>query len=616
INGLEFFPFEKLRPEQERMILDIEQALKSKKNILLNAPTGIGKTIAAIAPCLSFISKKQGIKIFFLTSRHTQHKIVIDTIFNINKTLKKNFKVASVFGKKNLCSFETINYTNSEFLDYCKKLRESKKCYFYSNVYNKNKNLSEDAKSAINHLTASKESIEDLKNFCIARNLCPYEIACSLARNSDVVVIDYNYVFNEAIREGFFKKINASLENSILIIDEAHNLPERLKEILSQRISTKTIKMAKKEAKRFNFELEQEIDILEDYLNKEASLIKENDFNERVIDNHKLIEIFEKHSSFDEVANLFYVCGERVRELENRSFIGRIADFLFLFRQTHNSDAFITILKKKENKLILNYLCLDPTILSEKIIDNALFVVAMSATLNPPEMFKKILGFKDAFVKSYKNPFPKKNRLTLVIPKATTKYESRNEQEFIKNAEIISRIMKSVPGRILVFFPSYYIMKKISYYVKTNDKIILFEQQNIGKEEKRKLIDKFLYYENSALFGVIRASFSEGIDLPSKIKAVVIVGIPLEPPSSEIKKVINYYEKRFGNGLEYGYIIPTINKTIQAVGRCIRTEKDKGALIFLDKRYISKFYNSFFPKDWELKIGVDFERELKNFFEN
>jgi len=620
INGLEFFPFEKLRPEQERMILDIEESIKNEKSILINAPTGIGKTIAALAPCLNFISKNPNMKILFLTSRHTQHKIVIETILKINKTKNKNFRVASVFGKKNLCSFDTANFTNHEFLDYCKKLRESKKCYFYSNVYEtKNtKLLSQTANSATDYIKKNLESADSLKDFCKARNLCAYEIACALAKNSDVVVLDYNYVFNDSIREGFFKKINASLENSVLIIDEAHNLNERLKEILSQRISSKTIRLAKRENQRFNFDFENELNILEEFLKKEALLTNEENFNERVIDNKKLIEYIESSSkdlSFDELVNLFYLYGTKVRELENRSFIGRIADFLLLLKQTQDSEAFITVFKKKEDILLLNHTCLDPSILSQRIVNKASFVIAMSATLNPPEMFRKILGFKNATVKSYKNPFPKKNRLTLVIPKATTRYDFRNEQEFIKNANIISCIMKIVPGRMLIFFPSYFVMKKISYFIKNPNKRLFFERQRMDKDEKKKLIEEFLSNENSALLGVIRASFSEGIDLPNKLKAVVIVGIPLEPPSSEVKKIISYYDKKFGNGLEYGYIIPTINKTIQAVGRCIRTENDKGALIFIDRRYMSKFYNSFFPKEWELKIGFDFENELKRFFE-
>ncbi|MGB9748462.1 MAG: ATP-dependent DNA helicase [Candidatus Woesearchaeota archaeon] len=618
-NELEFFPFEKLRPEQERMILDIANAIKKKRNILINAPTGIGKTIAALTPCLKLISKNPEMKILFLTSRHTQHQIVVETIMKINKILKKDFKVASVFGKKNLCSFEAVNFTNSEFLDYCKKLRESKKCFFYSNVYEakNNKIFSETASSAMNYLAKNFEQVESLKDFCKARNLCTYEISCALARKANVIVLDYNYVFNDSIREGFFKKINASLKNSVLIIDEAHNLHERLKEILSQRISSKTIRLAKKEAERFNFDFQNELNVLEEFFSKEASLIKEKNFNERLIPNNKLIECvesFDKDSSFEEFANLFYLYGERVRELENRSFIGRIADFLFLLKQTHKSEAFITVLKKMDDVLFLNYTCLDPSVLSEKILNDAFFVIAMSATLNPPEMFRKILGFKNTEIKSYKNPFPKKNRLTLVIPKTTTKYDFRNEQEFIKNAMIISSIMEIVPGRMLVFFPSYYIMKRISSFIKFPAKKLFFENQRMSKEEKKRLIEEFLSYKNSALFGVIRASFSEGIDLPNKLKAVVVVGIPLEPPSSEVKKVISYYDKKFGNGLQYGYIIPTINKTIQAAGRCIRTEKDKGALIFIDRRYLSKFYNSFFPKDWEIKVGFDFENELKKFF--
>ena len=136
------------------------------------------------------------------------------------------------------------------------------------------------------------------------------------------------------------------------------------------------------------------------------------------------------------------------------------------------------------------------------------------------------------------------------------------------------------------------------------------------KSEKDDLIEYFLRENDSVLLGVVGASFSEGIDLPHKLKAVVIVGIPLPPPNIKVKMLLKEYDTKFGKGFNYGYVIPAMNKVIQSAGRCIRTESDKGALIFLDKRYIYEIYRKLMPNDWQLIVDTNYEQMLSDFFKN
>jgi len=235
-------------------------------------------------------------------------------------------------------------------------------------------------------------------------------------------------------------------------------------------------------------------------------------------------------------------------------------------------------------------------------------------------MYKDILGFVDADEKVLESPFPKENRLSLIIPETTTKFTKRSEEQFRKIANILNKVINNIPGNVAVFFPSYGLRDSIyrHFYELYDDKeSIILEKPMLSKSEKESLLNEFkeLKDKGGVLLGVATGSFGEGIDLPGDyLKAVVVVGLPLEKPNLETKELINYYDKKFGRGWDYGYVYPAITRTLQNAGRCIRSDTDKGVIVFLDERYSWPNYFRCFPPDYGVKISKLYEEKVKSFF--
>tara|TARA_Y100000031_G_scaffold154536_2_gene202527 strand:- start:510 stop:1841 length:1332 start_codon:yes stop_codon:yes gene_type:complete len=437
-----------------------------------------------------------------------------------------------------------------------------------------------------------------------------------IAKNAKVIIGDYYYIFHQDIRNLLLNKINKELKNSIIIVDEAHNLPNRVKDLFTARLSNSMINRALSEAKKFKYD-----QIIHDLLNIEEILKELSNFkeDEQYINKELFIEKINNIRDYQELIEDFSFIGDAIREEQKQSYIGSIASFLESW--LGNNEGFTRIISKKVNPkpiVILSYRCLDSSLATKEVIDEAHSTIMMSGTLTPTSMYNELLGFNNPIEETYKSPFPDKNRLNIIIPKTTTKYEFRNQKQYQDIATILANIVNIVPGNSAVFFPSYYLRDSI--YKEFNElckKTLFIEHPNLSKTEKHKLLEKFKSYKNSGavLLGAISGSFGEGIDLPGDfLKAVVIVGLPLTKPDLESNALIDYYDKKFGKGWDYGYLFPAFNKSLQSAGRCIRSESDKGVVIFLDERYTWKNYYRCFPSSWNLKISLLYERLINEFF--
>jgi DNA excision repair protein ERCC-2 len=245
----------------------------------------------------------------------------------------------------------------------------------------------------------------------------------------------------------------------------------------------------------------------------------------------------------------------------------------------------------------------------------------MSGTLSPTEMYKDLLGFpSDTKATSYSNPFPQKNRLALIIPEVTTRFSLRTPKQYKKIAKICSEISNTVPGNTVVFFPSYKVRDEVHKFLYGScNKKILKETQELSKQEKTRLLEDFKanHKKGSVLLAVIGGNFNEGIDLPGDfLKAVVVVGLPLQQPDLETNQLIKYYDKKFMKGWDYGYVLPAFVKALQSAGRCIRSETDRGLIAFLDERYSWPNYYKCFPADWKPSITALYKERIKKFFNN
>ncbi len=609
------FPHESIRPIQNDMLQSVKEAIDNKESIVMHAPTGIGKTAATIAPALEYALKNDK-TVFFLTSRHTQHKIVIDTLKIIEKKYNEHIVVADIIGKKWLCpTANTTKISSSDFIEYCKNQREKDLCGQYLKTINKNK-LTTEGKLTYEKARDSIMDSEELMEICETHKVCPYEILIKLASTANIIVADYYYIFNPIIQENFFAKTGKKLEDSIIIVDEGHNLPIRIRELMTNKLSTFIVSRAEKEVQKYGLESVRDyVDILRGVL----GTLSQGVDREKIVDKEEFISQIEEYQQV--MASLEFAADD-VRDQQRSSFIGSISSFMDAWLEGED-EGFVRFIEvgqfNNERTITLQKRCLDPALITKPIIKNSHSTILMSGTLSPTVMYKDILGFPSSTIeKSFESPFPKNNRLTMVVPKTTTKYSARSEEQYKEIAKITAEICNSVPGNTAVFFPSYRVMEDVSSYFNIMcEKTIFSEKPRMNKNDKNSMLESFKKYKKigAVLLGVAAANFSEGIDLPGDfLKGVIVVGLPLQPPNLEVKELIKYYETRFGNGWDYGYVLPAITKSMQAAGRCIRSENDKGIVVFLDQRYTWPNYFKCFPTDWDLKITVDYKKATSEFF--
>lgn len=577
------FPFQNVRSGQRELMNDIKRVVENSLHLIADAPTGIGKTVGALVPALEF-AIDNGKTVFFITPKHSQHRIVIETVKKINES-GYFIKAADIIGKKWLCAVPNVeDLSTTEFYEYCRIQVKNNKCAFYKRTKNKNM-LTKAAHTVISKLV--KDSVfhaEDIKSFC--KNLCPYEITISLARDCSVIVSDYFHIFSP-IGTQILSKLDKTFEDIIIIVDEAHNLPGRIRSLLSSRLSTRSLSYALKEDREFELGVGRYIRILEDVI--------KNIFHgkEELVERDVFISMVEEFEPYDVMVNEMEESSEAVMEEKKRSFIGSIANFLTMW--TNTGDGFVRYIEpvegRKSDYIALNYKCLDPSMISKPIIEASHSVILMSGTLKPMEMYRDILGMEDerTLCRSYLSPFSEKNRLDIILNNVTTKYTERNEKMYEKIGTEIEKLLKLIPGNVAVFFPSYELRDKIYRFIRTQ-KIQLFESRLMNKSKKVELYKKFASAARTSngavLYGVQGASFAEGVDYPGRIlNSVIVVGLALDRPSLETEALIRYYDKKFGKGEDYAYTFPAIQKALQAAGRCIRSEDDKGICVFMDKRF-------------------------------
>jgi DNA excision repair protein ERCC-2 len=622
INEMHLFPFDKVRPEQNKLIEDIKSAVENGKNIIAHAPTGLGKTVAALTPILEYALEKK-MTIFYLTSRNTQHTQIIDTLRAINK--KQKIIVADFIGKKGMCP-HILDFNVPNFIEFCNSNRKKGDCKLILKTLKKIE-YTDDADAFIETLIKQGPlNVEEVVAKCFGK-FCAYEISMRLAQQADVIVADYYHIFSPKVRKFFLSKIKKDLTQSIVIVDEAHNLPNRVRNLLTNKTNTLSLNRLADEIKKDVF---NDADVM---LKDIANRLKM--FAEQVLQSSDEIQISKKDfvdivesasgSKYDEVIEAFEEAAEDIEDADNEDSMTRFVGFLKSW--LGSEDGFIRILHKEKTKggkqfISVEYNCLHPGTLSKDLFKQMHSTILMSGTLVPCEMYRDVLGLsEDTLLKIYQNPFPAANRLVLVSSDITTKYSDRTEQMFKKIAVSCAYIINQVKGNSAIFFSSYDVLRKTMFYLHNlAEKELFVEVRGMNKSDREELIANFkknIMNGGGALLGVQGASFSEGIDLPGDLlKAVAVVGVPLAPPDLTTKAVINYYDKNFKKGWDYGYIFPAMNKALQSAGRCIRSETDRGIIAFLDKRFSWGQYATIIPPDWNPKTTDHFGDKIEGFFDN
>ncbi|MGM5483637.1 MAG: helicase C-terminal domain-containing protein [Nanobdellota archaeon] len=614
------FPYENIRLSQKNLIEDINRTFNNNSNHLANAPTGLGKTVASIGPALDYAIRAKKV-VFFLTSRQTQHTMAIKTLKDINKKFNLKLNILDIIGKKSMCVQEGVeNLFGNDFFDFCKRAKKEGTCEFYNNTRKKNGILKVDAEVFIETIRNKILDTEEMVKTCRSNSLCPYEIALEKSETANVVISDYSYIFHPDINKIFFQRMGLSMEDAIIIVDEAHNLPSRIKDYASSKVTDYAIRMAIKEAGKYSlFEAEE-------YLRKILHKIESIELGEKTkfrdssekITKEDINSAFENEADLDYAISILQGASETVHDNQKRSSISGILNFLVMWQGSEEGFLRMASIDEKQNKEI-RYICLDPSLITNNIFKKCCSSVLISGTLEPTFMYRDLLGIDDCTQKNYPNPFPKNNSLHIIVPKTTTQYKRRSEDEFRKIAQECNNIINKMGGNTAIFFPSYYIRDRVYNFLYNMNEGFEFvlEEKGMSKKEKSGVLTSFSSesLKPKVLLGSSSGSFGEGIDLPGNfLTCVIIAGLPLLKPTLEVQELIKYYDKKYNKGWDYGYFYPSFNTTFQNAGRCIRTEKDKGVIIYLDERFSMTRYKKYFGARKYL-VSEDYGDLIDNFNE-
>lgn len=599
------FIYSKYRPYQKEMMSEIDEALRKKFHILISAPTGLGKTVSAITPSIKFCLEKD-LKLFFLTSKTLQQDMAVDTIKKINSS--GVFHSIQIRAKEKMCPSNA-------------PLCHERFC-IYARDYGKKKQQSQIIQKILQNFSHIDPDV--LFNLAKKEEVCPFEISLELLSYAKFVICDYNYIFDPYISFFDFKE-ETSLSNIVLIIDEAHNLVERGRGYWSPEMEREKILEAQEKLLSCPLEageiLLSALNLLMEYFDK----LKEEYYEdgERIIDIDKKIIREAMEIMESQILDYFsYLKNQEVLPEEDKLMdaffsLSKFARVLEFF-----SSKFKIIYKKRKEKETLKIFCLDPAPFLGKIISRTYSTIAMSATLTPPYFYKRILGFppEKTIEASFPSPFPKENRKILIYPELDTTYKKRMEQA-PELAEILHEIGNSVSGNFLILFPSYEYMKEVLKFYNFEGKEVLVQEREQNLKESKGIISKIKRKKKDhLLFAVSGGQFAEGVDYPEEIfKGVLIVSPSLPQVSLEQELLKEYYQEEEEDGFSYAYVIPGITRVIQSAGRVIRSEKDRGVVVLICKRFKEKTYNRFFPEYWfekspEELITKSPVEEIKKFF--
>lgn len=642
------------RPGQIDMIRECRESLSNKGHHLAAAPTGIGKTAASIAAALE-VAMNSSVKphILFLTGRQSQHKIVIDTVRKINSRLGNNFrdiKAVDIIGRESMC--EVVDIQTGRCL--CEQgSSESARA-----------RLKEDVRNYI--LQSPRhvfETVEKSKTF----GVCAWQTCRSAVKDCDILVCDYNHVFAEQVRENSLPSMGISLQNSIIIVDEAHNLPDRIRMSMERVITPIIVRNAAMELeefmgsveniamrnsggsnptqllddinwtfeviKLFRFKMSNYFRSLHEKINPDEELLIEiNDFAKLIhsaCDDYEGVSGQMKLDSNDDftvksptqnrlerlVQTLTQVSVE-VEEDEDSSEpdAHRIAYIIESIIRFGNTSALCMVFspKGKEGKITTHLL--DPGVLSGPLFARTAGSILMSGTLYPPAMYADILALpKNLTTKtSYVSPFAGERRPVLIARDVTTKYTERSENMWNKMRSHIQALIDGSEGHVAVFSPSYRLMEEIlgEVFFKGVTKVV--ESRDWSKDDIDRVVSKLKNERRIGnrvlLCGVFGARLSEGIDYDDGVLgSVVCIGIPNSPPSVLSNSLKEYISDKFGrqNAWRYTVTQPAINSILQAMGRPIRSIEDRALILLLDNRNDNRTYRECYPTAMKMNTSND-----------
>ena len=605
IKGIEFpFPY---RKGQRELAVSVYRTILRKKKLFIQAPTGVGKTISTVFPAVKAVGEELGEKIFYLTAK-TITRTVAEQAFETLREQNLKFKVITLTAKEKICFCEETS-CNPDDCPYAKGHFDRVNDAVYELL------MQEDVMSR-----------EVLEAQARKHKVCPFEMALDVSTWVDGVICDYNYVFDPDARlRRFFAEGGAG--GYLFLIDEAHNLVERGRQMYSAELCKEDFlavkKLVKGEAPRFAKRLEA--------CNKILLAMKKECENYKVLDNISHFGI--------QLMNVLSETDRYLEECVDKEVRETVLDFYFQVRSFLNiydglDENYVIYTEYQENgRFVLKLFCVNPAANLQKCLDKGNSAVFFSATLLPIQYYKRLLSTeKDNYAVYIDSSFDTKKRLLMNGVDVSTRYAMRSREMYQRYATYIFRVVKAKMGNYLIFFPSYRFMEDV-YQEFTQllasdeeEMELVIQQKHMDEEERENFLRAFEMGREKSLigFGVLGGIFSEGIDLTNeKLIGTLIIGTGLPQVCNEREILKSYFDQKGLYGFDYAYRYPGMNKVLQAAGRVIRTEDDRGVILLLDERFQREKGKEIFPKEWadcercrldivEEKIRLFWEKQTDN----
>lgn len=600
------FPFEKPRAHQQALIDTVTKTMQNKTPLLLQAPTGLGKTMGVLFPVLQE-SLSRGQKTLYLTPKNSQHRVAMEAVQQL-QLKKAPVKSITLTSKKKLC-MKNEPLCNSTFCEFAKdhftKVTEHK----LLGVTKRQKNL----------------KAHFFKKMAALYQVCPYELQMQSISCVDVVIGDYNYVFapGSSSSQRVMGRQMAESARPNLIIDEAHNLPARSLDYYSGTLKGSVFEAWKNMASHLVFPFNNKV---ADALDTCIQIINQCALP-GLRQPHK-IEIPNKLFPV-QLEQLNYLLSEYLEsdvEIGTDDMVLKLFQYWSDFTDTLDAlqagnDAFFTSFHPAEHALKIT--CCEASSLVAEHYENFEHVIGFSATLKPFEYYSQMIGLKNAHTQEFATPFAKERRKLMLIPQISTKYNERS-RHYNRVIEVIKRITAVQPGNYFIFFPSFEFLERMYLNYPRHDAIILLRQtRGMRETEVNDLLSKLERSDVNHLFFAIQGGMlAEGINYPGDLAiGAFIVGPPLPMFDWEREQLKAYYDRHYKAGKEYAYIYPAMAKSIQAAGRVIRSETDKGIIVLLDNRFLEKNYAACMPEDWyksqpQEMISTSILGDIKQFWDS
>lgn len=600
------FPFSGVRQSQKEFILDAFRAIRTHKRLIVQAPTGTGKTMASIYPSIKSIGEGFCDKVFYLTGKATTAYAALNAIDIMRKDIP-DFRAILISSKEKCCKGPNAKDRRKCKVENCTRSRG-----FYDKI---NFALAE---LLNNYRTYTKDIIDKIAD---KYSICTYELTLELSEWCELVVCDYNYLFD--LQVYFRRYFTVPDANYVFLIDEAHNLPDRAREMYSATLTRSDFVKIENKFPQFPKFSRACGDVLSkfDTLHALAMTEKqeiEDEFYGFYITSELPEDILTDFIPFTKVIDKIFITNFFDEELNDIYFkvkhfikVCEIFDKRFkLYIEAHNDE------------VTLRLLCLDASYMLDKAMKKGISSILFSATLTPLEYFSDILGCGKSTTLDLKSPYDKENLCLIGVNNVSTRYDDRKKSA-ITVANVIRASIAGKKGNYIVYFPSYsYLTEVKDIFEKKYPQIKVITQiKSMSEGAKRAFLDAFDDKCECTQVGfcVMGGSFSEGIDLQGeRLIGAIIVGVGLPTISSELNIIKEYFDNTRENGYAYAYTYPGMNKVLQAAGRVIRSENERGVVVLIDDRFGTEEYKMLMPEYWHhikyLNNANDLLREVTLFW--